>query len=75
MAGIAEVAKEAGLTSQNIKDVFEAVSRLAGIERVIVKGFGSFQVKTLAARAGINPKTQEPIQIPAKDVLKFKASK
>lgn len=75
MAGIAEVAKEAGLTSQNIKDVFEAVSRLAGIERVIIKGFGSFQVKTLAAHAGINPKTQEPIQIPAKQVLKFKASK
>jgi len=75
MAGIAEVAKQAGVKEEQVKAVFQAVENLSWTDRVIIKGFGSFQVKTLAARAGINPKTQEPIQIPAKDVLKFKASK
>ncbi len=75
MAGIAEVAKQAGVKEEQAKAVFQAVETLSAKERVVIRGFGSFQVKTLAARAGINPKTQEPIQIPAKDVLKFKASK
>lgn len=75
MAGIAEVAKETGLASHVVKDVFDAVSRLAGIERVIIKGFGSFHVKETAPRKGRNPQTGEDIQIKAKRVLKFKASK
>lgn len=75
MAGIAEVAKQAGVKEEQAKAVFQAVETLSAKERVVIRGFGSFQVKTLAARAGINPKTQEPIQIQAKDVLKFKASK
>lgn len=75
MAGIAEVAKQAGVKEEQAKAVFQAVETLSAKERVVIRGFGSFQVKTLAARAGINPKTQEPIQIPAKQVLKFKASK
>lgn len=75
MAGIAEVAKQAGVKEEQAKAVFQAVETLSAKERVVIRGFGSFQVKTLAARAGINPKTQEPIQIPARDVLKFKASK
>ena len=75
MAGIAEVAKEAGLTTQAVKDVFESVSRLAAIERVTIKGFGGFQVKETAARTGRNPQTGEPMQIEAKQVLKFSAAK
>ena len=75
MAGIAEVAKQAGVKEEQAKAVFQAVETLSAKERVVIRGFGSFQVKTLAARAGTNPKTKEPIQIPAKSVLKFKASK
>ena len=45
----------------------------AGGEITLV-GFGSFSVKDRAARKGINPKTKEPIDIPASRVVSFKAS-
>ena len=35
-------------------------------------GFGNFSVNEVAARAGINPKTKEPLQIPARRQVKFK---
>lgn len=38
-------------------------------------GFGSFHVKERAARKGHNPKTKEPIDIPASKVPSFKAGK
>lgn len=44
-------------------------------EEVTIAGFGSFKVKTRAARQGVNPKTGEKIQIPEKKVPKFKPGK
>ena len=44
-------------------------------EKVQLVGFGSFEVKTRAARVGRNPKTKEEIQIPASKVPVFKAGK
>ena len=38
-------------------------------------GFGSFEVKVRAERVGRNPKTLEPIQIPASKSPVFKAGK
>ena len=38
-------------------------------------GWGTFEVKERAARTGINPQTKEEIQIPAKNVVKFKVGK
>jgi DNA-binding protein HU-beta len=73
MAGIADVAKAAGVKEEQVKAVFDAVKNSP--ERVIIKGFGSFTVKTRAARKGKNPQTGVTIDIPAKDVLTFKASK
>lgn len=43
-------------------------------EKVILKGFGTFSVKTKAARTARNPMTGAPVQVPAKSVLTFKAS-
>ena len=40
-----------------------------------IPGFGTFKTKKLPARKGINPKTQAPISIPAKTVVRFKPSK
>ena len=42
-------------------------------DKVALVGFGSFEVKAVAAKEGINPKTGEKIQIAAskKPVLKF----
>src|SRR5262249_61250745 len=43
--------------------------------QVAIVGFGTFVVKTRAARAGKNPRTRETIQIPASKVPAFKAGK
>ena len=44
-------------------------------EKVQLVGFGSFEVKKRAARIGRNPKTKEPIDIPASTVPVLKAGK
>ena len=44
-------------------------------EKVQLVGFGSFEVKKRAARVGRNPKTKEPIKIPASKVPAFKPGK
>ena len=38
-------------------------------------GFGTFEVRTRAAREGRNPQTGEPLNIPKKKVPAFKAGK
>lgn len=55
-----------------IESVQEA---LANGEKVQLIGFGTFETKERAARVGLNPKTKERIDIPAKKVPSFKAGK
>lgn len=43
--------------------------------KVDITGFGKFEVKTRAARTGINPQTKESIEIPESKIPGFKASK
>lgn len=42
-------------------------------EKVSLVGFGTFSVVKRAARKGRNPQTKKEMQIPAKNVVKFKA--
>jgi len=42
---------------------------------VTLTDFGSFKVVERAAKEGRNPQTGEPIEIPAKKVVKFEAGK
>lgn len=44
-------------------------------EKVQVVGFGTFEVKSRAARTGINPLTKKEIKIEASKTLSFKAGK
>lgn len=44
-------------------------------ERVELRGFGSFFARERQARMGRNPKTGEPVFVPAKRVLFFKAGR
>ena len=44
-------------------------------EKVQLVGFGSFEVKSRAARVGRNPRTKEQIEIPASKLPVFKAGK
>jgi len=54
-----------------LKNIMKAVKK----EPVQLVGFGTFKRVKTKARKGINPKTKEPIRIPAKKVIRFKASK
>ena len=74
VAAAAEVSKkDAELV---ITATFDAITdALKEGEKVQLVGFGSFEVKPRAARLGRNPKTKEPIEIPASKVPVFKAGK
>ncbi len=74
------VAASAGLSradaTKAVDAVLDNVTRtLAGGDTVSLVGFGTFSVKSRAARTGRNPRTGEPIQIAASKVPGFKAGK
>lgn len=75
---VAAVATKADLSKKDaeaaVKAVLDAVTEaLADGEKVALVGFGTFEVKERAARTGKNPRTGEPIEIPASKVPSFKA--
>ena len=51
------------------------IDALSEGERVDLRGFGSFRVSARDDRTGRNPRTGEPIDIPAKRVPLFRAGK
>ena len=65
----AEAAKSVDAVFSNIS------SSLKSGNEVRLVGFGTFLVVNSAASKGRNPRTGEPIQIPAKKVPKFRAGK
>ena len=77
---VGEVAGKVGLTKKEAGDVVDAVTSaitdtLAMEEKVTLVGFGTFQVRKRKARTGVNPQTRERLDIPAKNVVRFKAGK
>ena len=59
-----------------VETVFDSIAKtLTKGEDVSVAGFGIFSAKMRAARTARNPRTGEPIQVPAMRVPKFKAGK
>ena len=42
-------------------------------DKVLLVGFGTFEVKERAARTGINPQTKQPVEIAASKSPTFKA--
>ncbi|MDE6022640.1 MAG: HU family DNA-binding protein [Muribaculaceae bacterium] len=72
-----EIAAKAGLTKVDSKAALDAVlesisQALANEDKVQLIGFGTFAVVEKPSREGINPRTKEKIQIPARKVVKFK---
>ncbi|KKS43844.1 DNA-binding protein HU [Candidatus Jorgensenbacteria bacterium GWC1_48_12] len=53
----------------------EITSALQKGDEVSLTGFGTFSVSSRKARAGVNPRTGEKIQIAAVKVPKFRAGK
>lgn len=73
---IAEKAELSKVDSKKALDaVLESISQaLANEDKVQLIGFGTFAVVEKPSREGINPRTKEKIQIPARKVVKFKAA-
>ncbi len=73
IAAVGLTKKQAG---EALEAVLEAISdSLKSGEPVLLTGFGKFEVRTRAARTGINPKTLAKIQLPATKVPAFKPGK
>ena len=75
---VSAVAQKSGLSKVDSKKALDAVlesidEELKNDGKVVLVGFGTFSVNERSARKGINPRTKEPIDIPAKKVVKFKA--
>lgn len=77
---INSVVKETGLSKKDAGAAVEAFTKtvqdtLKKGNSVGLIGFGTFEVRTRAAREGRNPRTGEPLKIPEKKVPAFKAGK
>ena len=79
---IDDVASKARLSKKEAEAAINAV--FAGItdglindpeHKVLVSGFGIFEVKETKARKGVNPATQEAIEIPSSKRVSFRVSK
>ena len=59
-----------------VSTIFEEIANaLARGDRVELRGFGAFSVKTRDERTGRNPRTGEPMQIAASSQPKFRPGK
>ena len=72
------MAEEAGLSQKDAAAAYEAfvasvTDALKAGEKVQLVGFGTVEVKDVAAKTGINPQTKEKVEIAAcnKPVVKF----
>ena len=77
---VAAMAEKSRLTKKDCEaalDAFVAAIRdaLKSGDRVQLVGFGSFEVKERAARTARNPRTNEPMAIPASRLPMFKPGK
>ena len=58
-----------------VKAVLDGIASLAASDRLTLRGFGSFETRTRAARTGRNPRTGEAIALPETKALAFRAAK
>ncbi len=77
---IEDLAETQGITKVAAGACVDALLNLirgaaAAGDKVIIQGFGTFEMRTRAARTGRNPRTGLPVEIPATTTLTFRASK
>lgn len=76
---IAEVAERAGVPKKQAKQVVDVAltiiaEQLQQGERVVLTGFGTFEVRERRERQGVNPQTKEAMTIGATRTPGFSAS-
>ena len=77
---ISDMSERSGLTKKDtekalaafMESVIDAVSK---DEKVQLLGFGTFELRHRNERKGLNPRTKEPVTIPASKAPAFKVSK
>lgn len=74
------IAAKSGLNKKNSEAALNAFvssveDSLQNGEKVVLVGFGTFEVRQRAARKGRNPQTKQEITIPASKAPVFKAGK
>lgn len=77
---VAVVAEKAGVAKKEVEKVLEGFTAavqetLVSGEKVVLSGFGTFEVRTRAGRTGRNPRTGESITIPEQKTPAFKCGK
>lgn len=77
---VGAVAKKTGLSQGDTSKVVDALldeisDALKDGKRVRLIGFGTFEVRSRAARRGVNPQTNQPMDIPASRSPAFKPGK
>lgn len=70
-------AEKANFTQKDAGIAFEAmvatiVDTLKNGEKIAIAGFGTYEIKSKAARVGINPRTKQQVKIAASKVPNFK---
>ena len=77
IAVIADQAEVTQAMAEKVVNTFVDVVKdsLAKEEKVVVTGFGTFEVRHRVARRGKNPRTGEEIIVPAQKTPGFKAGK
>lgn len=76
---VQRVAQETGMSKSDITKALDSIlsqvdSAVRGGDRVILRGFGTFDLRERAARKGRNPQTGQEIDIPASRSMGFKAA-
>ena len=76
---IARVAEQTGTSKKVARQVIEAALdtialSLANDEKVVLTGFGTFELRTRQARRGVNPQTRQMMTIAASRSPGFSAS-
>ncbi len=77
---VEEVSDKVGITKKDAGNVVDAVTRtitntLKKGEKVTLVGFGTFEVRRRKARRGVNRQTREALNIPEKNVIRFRVGK
>lgn len=77
---VAAIAEKSELTKKDSEKALAAFTdaiteTLAKGDKIQLVGFGTFEVRTRAAREGVNPQTKKKIKIAAAKVPAFKAGK
>jgi integration host factor subunit beta len=77
---IEKVLQAADLSKKEAEAAVEAffdsiIKSLHNGEKVELRGFGSFRLRSRGPRVGRNPKTGEKVQVPAKRIPYFKPGK